>query len=130
MEEACRNAKADTAMAALMPIDAKTAFEVSSQAAQETGLVCGVANVNSSKQVVISGHEAAVDAAIALAKAKGARRAIRLEVSAPFHSQLMAPAATEVTKHLRSVELSDPVIPLISNVSASPVSGSWSSNVS
>eukprot|EP00002_Diphylleia_rotans_P013519 TRINITY_DN2641_c0_g1_i2.p1 TRINITY_DN2641_c0_g1~~TRINITY_DN2641_c0_g1_i2.p1 ORF type:complete len:246 (+),score=36.85 TRINITY_DN2641_c0_g1_i2:44-781(+) len=87
-------APSQSAMYALMPIKAETAFKRASEASEATGLVCDVANINAPNQVVISGHAEAVSNCAALClKHKEARRAIPLEVSAPFHSRLMKPAA-------------------------------------
>lgn len=82
---------------------------------------CQIANDNGGGQIVISGGKAAVENAAALATEKGAKRAILLPVSAPFHSQLMAPAAEAMREALAGVTKSDPVVPLIANVRAAPV---------
>jgi [acyl-carrier-protein] S-malonyltransferase len=84
--------------------------------------VCQAANDNSSGQVVISGHKAAVDRACELAKARGAKRAILLPVSAPFHCALMRPAADAMAEALQGVAMHAPVVPLIANVVAGPIS--------
>lgn len=111
------------AMAALMGIDVAAARAAVEAAASETGerQVCAVANDNAPGQVVISGHDEAVERAIALAHEHGARRAIRLPVSAPFHSPLMAPAAEVMETALGEVALKPPLVPLVANVTASPV---------
>ncbi|MGH7052623.1 MAG: ACP S-malonyltransferase [Stellaceae bacterium] len=112
------------AMAALMGIDVATAAAAAEEAMiSEAGerQVCAVANDNAPGQVVISGHEGAVERAIAQALARGARRAIRLPVSAPFHSPLMAPAAAVMAAALGEVALKPPLVPLIANVTATPV---------
>jgi [acyl-carrier-protein] S-malonyltransferase len=105
------------AMAALLGLDFKTASAVAAEAAQ--GDVCQAANDNSDGQVVISGHKAAVDRALDIAKAKGAKRAIVLPVSAPFHCALMQPAADAMAEALAKAEMKDPVVPLFANVMAS-----------
>lgn len=83
---------------------------------------CEAANDNSVGQVVISGHKEAVNAAISLATERGAKRAVELPVSAPFHSKLMAPAAVEMNDALQSVEIKAPIVPLVANVMASMTS--------
>jgi [acyl-carrier-protein] S-malonyltransferase len=105
------------AMAALLGLDFKTASAVAAEAAQ--GDVCQAANDNSDGQVVISGHKAAVERALDIAKAKGAKRAIVLPVSAPFHCALMQPAADAMAEALAKAEMKDPVVPLFANVMAS-----------
>ena len=92
----------------------------SKEAAQ--GDVCQAANDNSSGQVVISGHKAAVDRACELAKARGAKRAILLPVSAPFHCALMQPAADAMAEALLKVTMNAPSVPLVANVVAGPIS--------
>lgn len=112
------------AMAALIGLDVAAARALAEEAARsETGTqdVCAVANDNAPGQVVISGHSAAVERAIALAERYGARRAIRLPVSAPFHSPLMAPAAAVMEAALGEVTLKAPLVPLVANVTAAPV---------
>jgi [acyl-carrier-protein] S-malonyltransferase len=104
------------AMAALLGLDFKTASAVAAEAAQ--GDVCQAANDNSDGQVVISGHKAAVERALDIAKAKGAKRAIVLPVSAPFHCALMQPAADAMAEALAKAEMKDPVVPLFANVMA------------
>ncbi|MBY5662090.1 ACP S-malonyltransferase [Rhizobium leguminosarum] len=84
---------------------------------------CQIANDNGGGQIVISGEKAAVEKAAALATDKGAKRAILLPVSAPFHSTLMAPAADAMREALAKVAKSDPVVPVIANVRAAPVTG-------
>ncbi|MBY5424358.1 ACP S-malonyltransferase [Rhizobium leguminosarum] len=84
---------------------------------------CQIANDNGGGQIVISGEKAAVEKAAALATDKGAKRAILLPVSAPFHSMLMAPAADAMREALAKVAKSDPVVPVIANVRAAPVTG-------
>jgi len=80
--------------------------------------VCAVANDNAPGQVVVSGHRQAVERAIAIARAHGARRSIALPVSAPFHSPLMAPAAEVMAEALGRVVLGSPIVPLVANISA------------
>lgn len=112
------------AMAALIGLDVAAARAVAEEAAKsETGAqeVCAVANDNAPGQVVISGHGDAVERAIAQALGRGARRAIRLPVSAPFHSPLMAPAAEVMEAALGEVALRAPLVPLVANVTATPV---------
>jgi [acyl-carrier-protein] S-malonyltransferase len=107
------------AMAALLGLELDEARKVAAAAAQ--GQVCECANDNGPGQVVVSGHKAAVERAIAIAAERGARRAILLPVSAPFHCALMAPAARAMEEALAEVELREPVVPLVANVSAAPV---------
>ncbi len=108
------------AMAALLGLDFATAAAVAAEAAQ--GDVCQAANDNSDGQVVISGTKAAVDRACEIAKAKGAKRAILLPVSAPFHCALMKPAADAMAEALGQVTMNAPVVPLVANVLAAPTS--------
>jgi [acyl-carrier-protein] S-malonyltransferase len=107
------------AMAALLGLEFETALAVAREAAQ--GDVCDPANDNGGAQVVISGHRAAVERAIALAQAKGAKRAIMLTVSAPFHCALMEPAAGVMKEALARVTIRPPAAPLVANVTAAPV---------
>ena len=102
------------AMAALLALDFAAAKEVADAAAQ--GEVCQAANDNDPAQVVVSGHKAAVERAVELAKAKGAKRAVMLPVSAPFHCALMAPAAEVMAEALAQVDIKAPAVPLIANV--------------
>ena len=104
------------AMAAVLSLDAAQVAEACAEAAQETGLIVSAANLNSPGQTVISGALAAVERASAIAKAKGARRAVMLPVSAPFHCALMQSAQEEVTRVLASLTLSEPRIPVSANV--------------
>jgi [acyl-carrier-protein] S-malonyltransferase len=108
------------AMAALLGLDFEAAVEVAREAAG--GEVCQAANDNAPGQVVVSGHKSAVERAIEIAKAHGARRAVLLPVSAPFHCALMAPAADVMAEALAGVEMKMPVVPLVANVLASPIS--------
>jgi [acyl-carrier-protein] S-malonyltransferase len=105
-------------MAALLGLDLAEGQAV---AAEATGpsRACAVANDNAPGQVVISGHRQAVERAVAIARAHGARRSIALPVSAPFHSPLMAPAAEIMAEALGRVRLQPPAVPLVANVSAS-----------
>jgi [acyl-carrier-protein] S-malonyltransferase len=108
------------AMAALIGVDLGQAQEIASEAAD--GQICSAANDNGGGQVVISGHKAAVERAIEIAKAKGVKRAMLLPVSAPFHSALMAPAASVMEEALAGIEIKPPVVPVIANVLAQPLS--------
>ena len=108
------------AMAALLGLDFATARDVAAAAAE--GEVCQAANDNDPAQVVVSGHKAAVERAVELAKEKGAKRAVLLPVSAPFHCALMEPAAREMDHALKEVNINDPAVPVVSNVEAAPVS--------
>jgi [acyl-carrier-protein] S-malonyltransferase len=108
------------AMAALLGLDFATASTVAAEAAQ--GEVCQAANDNSDGQVVVSGHKAAVERSLDIAKAKGAKRAILLTVSAPFHCALMRPAAEAMAEALASVPMVAPVVPVVANVGAAPLS--------
>jgi [acyl-carrier-protein] S-malonyltransferase len=108
------------AMAALLGLDFATASAVAAEAAQ--GEVCQAANDNSDGQVVVSGHKAAVERSLDIAKAKGAKRAILLTVSAPFHCALMRPAAEAMAEALASVPMVAPVVPVVANVGAAPLS--------
>ncbi|KPL54879.1 ACP S-malonyltransferase [Prosthecomicrobium hirschii] len=107
------------AMAALLGLDFATATEVAAAAAENE--VCQAANDNADGQVVVSGSKAAVERAVALAKARGAKRAMLLNVSAPFHCALMQPAADAMAAALAEVDLKAPIVPLISNVLAAPI---------
>ncbi len=109
------------AMAAVLALDAAQVAEACAEAVQETGLVVQAANLNSPSQTVISGAVAAVEKASALCKAKGARRAVMLPVSAPFHCTLMRPAQEEVARVLGSITVNDPRIPVAANVTGSMV---------
>ncbi len=108
------------AMAALLGMELDSVREVAAQAAE--GEICAVANDNGGGQVVISGNKAAVERAIVIAQQKGAKRAILLPVSAPFHCALMAPAARVMEEALAAVEIRAPVVPVVANVLAAPVS--------
>jgi [acyl-carrier-protein] S-malonyltransferase len=108
------------AMAALLGMDFSAAAEVAAEAAQ--GEVCQAANDNDPAQVVVSGHRSAVERALEIAKAKGAKRALLLPVSAPFHCALMQPAADAMAEALAGVTLLPPRMPLVANVRAEAVS--------
>lgn len=103
-------------MAAVLQLDAAQVAEACAEAAAETGLTVAAANLNSPGQTVISGALAAVEKAAALAKARGARRAVMLPVSAPFHCALMQPAQEEVARVLAALTMSEPRIPVAANV--------------
>ena len=105
-------------MAALLGADLELAQKIADAAAQ--GQVCTVANDNDPSQVVISGHKGAIDRAIALAKDMGAKRAVPLPVSAPFHCPLMQPAAEAMQDALSYVVIEAPAVPLYANVTAQP----------
>ena len=104
------------AMAALLGLDFAAAAEVARDAAEEQ--VCQAANDNDPAQVVVSGHREAVERAVALAKGRGARRAVMLPVSAPFHCRLMEPAAKRMAEALGGVEFRQPKVPLVANIVA------------
>ena len=113
------------AMAALLPAELEAAQSICADAAilvhedgREERQVVEVANDNGGGQVVISGHSAAVERAVALAKERGVRRAMLLPVSAPFHCALMAPAADAMRDALGNAQLQPPVVPLVANVTA------------
>jgi [acyl-carrier-protein] S-malonyltransferase len=108
------------AMAALLGLEVEVAVEVAREARQ--GEVCDVANDNGSGQVVVSGNKAAVERAMALAQSRGAKRAVMLPVSAPFHCALMAPAADAMREALGKVGIAAPIVPVVANVKAAPVS--------
>lgn len=107
------------AMAALLGLDFAAAAEVAAEAAQ--GEVCQAANDNDPAQVVVSGHRGAVERALEIAKARGAKRALLLPVSAPFHCALMQPAADAMAAALSGVTLLAPRVPLVANVRADAV---------
>lgn len=106
------------AMAAILGLDMEGARKVATRAADDMGQVCEAANDNDPAQVVISGHADAVKHAIALAQEAGARRAVMLPVSAPFHCSLMQPAADEMAEALSHVTINEPKVPLVANVLA------------
>lgn len=105
-------------MAALIGMDFAPAAEIAAQAAE--GEICTAANDNAPGQVVVSGHKGAVERAIELAKERGARMAIMLPVSAPFHCALMQPAADAMAEALAKASLRAPLVPLYANVTAAP----------
>jgi len=107
------------AMAAVLALDPALVAEACLEAEAETGLTVAAANLNSPSQTVISGALAAVERASVLVKAKGARRALMLPVSAPFHCALMQPAQEEVARVLSGLKLADPSIPVAANVTGS-----------
>jgi [acyl-carrier-protein] S-malonyltransferase len=108
------------AMAALLGADIELAGRIAAAAAE--GEVCAVANDNDPSQVVISGHKGAIERAIEMAKDMGAKRAILLPVSAPFHCPLMQPAADAMAEALGPIDIRMPAVPLYANVTAAPVS--------
>ena len=108
------------AMAALMGLDPAGVDEACKAAAAETGLVVSPANYNSSQQIVIAGDASGVERAIAIAKERGAKRAVPLPVSAPFHCALMRPAAERLAVELARVKFLDPRVPVVTNVEAAP----------
>jgi [acyl-carrier-protein] S-malonyltransferase len=107
------------AMAALIGLDYEAAVAVADEAAQ--GQVCQAANDNGGGQVVISGDRAAVERAVEIAKTKGAKRAMMLPVSAPFHCRLMQPAADAMAEALAGIAIKPPAVPVVSNVLAAPI---------
>ena len=110
------------AMAALLGLDLDQAQKIAAEAAAATGKVCAAANDNAPGQVVVSGHKEAVEKAVALAAEQGAKRSVILPVSAPFHCALMQPAAEAMQEALEKATIAMPVVPLIANVTAKPVS--------
>src|SRR6187399_1687108 len=108
------------AMAALLGLEFEPAVAIAAEAAQ--GEVCQAANDNGGGQVVVSGDKAAVERAVEIAKAKGAKRAIMLPVSAPFHCALMRPAADVMAQALAAVTVKAPSVPVVANVLARPIS--------
>jgi len=107
------------AMAALLGLEAEDAEAIVAEAAGDD--ICDFANDNASGQVVVSGSTAAVERAIEIAKGRGAKRAVLLPVSAPFHCALMQPAADVMAEALADVTMNDPVVALVANVTASVV---------
>jgi [acyl-carrier-protein] S-malonyltransferase len=108
------------AMAALLGLEFEQAVAVAAEAAQ--GEVCQAANDNGGGQVVVSGHKAAVERAVEIAKGRGARRATMLPVSAPFHCALMQPAAEAMAAALAEVRIKPPMVPVVANVLVKPIS--------
>ena len=112
------------AMAAILGLDLDVVAQVAEDAAAAAEAdpeVCAPANDNAPGQVVVSGHEAAVERAIVLAKEQGAKRGLRLPVSAPFHCSLMAPAADVMAEALAEITIAPPRLPLVANVTAAAV---------
>ena len=107
------------AMAAILGLEIDAVSAIAKDAA-DAGII-SAANDNSFGQIVVSGHKAAVEKAIALASARGAKRAILLPVSAPFHCALMQPAADVMREALAGVEMKSPLVPLVANVTAGEV---------
>ena len=105
-------------MAALLGLDFEQVAEVAREAAE--GGVCDPAMTTPPAQVVVSGDRTAVERAVELAKARGARHAILLDVSAPFHCSLLQPAADAMAEALEDVDMQDPAVPLFANVTAGP----------
>jgi [acyl-carrier-protein] S-malonyltransferase len=110
------------AMAAMLGPELEQVQKIAKQAADETKLVCGVANDNSPGQVVVSGAKAAVERAMAIATEQGVKRSVLLPVSAPFHCALMQPAADAMAEALAEAAIRQPLVPVIANVTAQPVS--------
>jgi [acyl-carrier-protein] S-malonyltransferase len=108
----------DGAMAAILGLELEAVEEVAAEASADG--VCDVANDNAPGQVVVSGARAAVERAVELAKARGARRSMLLAVSAPFHCRLMAPAADVLREALAGIRLDRPSVPVVTNVAAAP----------
>jgi [acyl-carrier-protein] S-malonyltransferase len=108
------------AMAALLGADLEKAEAIAAAAAE--GEVCAIANDNDPSQVVISGHKGAIERAVAIAKEHGAKRAVLLPVSAPFHCPLMQPAADRMAEALAGTEIIAPAVPVFANVIAAPIS--------
>jgi len=107
------------AMAAILGMTLDQVGEILKEAAQ--GEVCQAANINSPEQIVISGHAGAVNRAMKLASARGAKKAVSLPVSAPFHCSLMQPAQDRLARDLRALSFQDPLCPVVSNVDAAVV---------
>lgn len=108
------------AMAAILGLGIEETEKLAEAAAE--GAVCQVANENDPSQNVLSGEKAAVERAVAMAKEAGAKRALLLPVSAPFHCPLMGPAAEEMQRALSEVTFNDPAVPLVANVTAEAIS--------
>ena len=107
------------AMAAILGSDVETVNAACGEAAQ--GQVCSAANINSPGQIVIAGDAAAIDRAIEILKARGAKRAVKLNVSAPFHCALMKPAQERLSADLKQLQFNDLQTPLVTNVDAKPI---------
>jgi [acyl-carrier-protein] S-malonyltransferase len=106
------------AMAAVLGLDAEAVAALAAEAGE--GDVCTVANLNAPEQTVIAGHRGAVERAVALASSRGAKRALMLPVSAPFHSPLMAPAREALRPLLEATSFAEPRVPVVTNVDARP----------
>src|SRR2546423_10528218 len=113
------------AMAAILGMSSEEVTAICSEAAE--GEICEPANINSAEQIVISGHKNAVERATKLASARGAKRAVMLPVSAPFHCSLMKPAQDRLAGDLRALKLQNPAVPVVSNVDAELVNNAESS---
>src|SRR5437667_2036870 len=113
------------AMAAILGMSSEEVTAICSEAAQ--GEVCEPANINSAEQIVISGHKHAVERATKLASDRGAKRAVMLPVSAPFHCSLMKPAQDRLAADLQALQFQNPTVPVVSNVDAALVSNAESS---
>jgi len=107
------------AMAAILGSDVETVNAACAEAAQ--GQVCSAANINSPGQIVIAGDAAAIDRAIELLKTRGAKRAVKLNVSAPFHCALMKPAQDRLSADLNELQFNDLAVPLVTNVDAKSI---------
>jgi [acyl-carrier-protein] S-malonyltransferase len=107
------------AMAAILRSDVETVNAACAEAAQ--GQVCSAANINSPGQIVIAGDAAAIDRAIEILKTRGAKRAVKLNVSAPFHCALMKPAQDRLSADLNELQFNDLAMPLVTNVDAKPI---------
>jgi len=107
------------AMAAILGADVETVAAACAEAAE--GEVCSAANINSPNQIVIAGAAAAIDRAIEIVKARGAKRAVKLNVSAPFHCAMMMPAQERLALDLNELEFKDLATPLVTNVDATPI---------
>ena len=108
-------------MAAVLGLSVEDTAEVAAEAAADTREVCQLANLNAPGQIVIAGSSEAVERAMALASGRGARRAISLPVSAPFHCALMVPARRAMEPLIQAAPMADPQVPVVCNVDAAPV---------
>ena len=117
MQEAVAPGKG--AMAAILGLEQEAVFEVCEEAG--LGGIVEVANLNGPGQVVVAGEAEAVESAMSVARGRGARRAVRLNVSAPFHCSLMRPAGERLSGVLKTIAIADPVVPLVNNVDAEMV---------
>ena len=115
-----------TAMAALLPCSLSFAQQLCDRASLDTGAVCVVANINTASQIVIAGQVEAVERAVELGKAglddERVKRAVRLDVSAPFHSPIMQPARQQMEADIAALSMKRPSVSIVSNVTAQPVS--------